>query len=41
MAKFEGTSGSLSLLLANCEHSYLASAAFVEEVIACAEKEGG
>lgn len=36
MAKFEGTSGSLSLQLANCGHNYLASADICREVIACA-----
>lgn len=40
MAKFEGTSGSLSLQLANCEHSYLASATICSKVIACAGKGG-
>lgn len=39
-AKFEGTSGSLSLQLANCGHNYLASAAICREVIACEGKRG-
>lgn len=40
MAKLEGTSGSLSLQLANCEHSYLANAVICRKVIACAGKGG-